>query len=71
MSTHQALEAYIASLQFNRVQDAARIRHLEKLLETRATPLWKRMLFRLDGWGPWWQVRPAPRWRPWRRWWTS
>lgn len=35
------------------------------------SPMWKRMVFRLDGWGPWHTVREHPRWRPWRRWWTS
>jgi molecular chaperone GrpE (heat shock protein) len=35
------------------------------------TNIFKRLLFRIDGWGPWHIVREAPRWRPWRRWWTS
>lgn len=35
------------------------------------SPLWKRVLFRIDGWGPWHTVRDHPRWRPWRRWYTS
>lgn len=48
-----------------------RLRYVEKILDTRATPWWKRVVFWLDGWGPWWQIRPWPAWRPWRRWWTS
>lgn len=35
------------------------------------TPVWKRLVFRIDGWGPWHTVRESPRWRPWRRRWTS
>lgn len=48
-----------------------RIRFLEKQIDTLGTPLWRRVLFRLDGWGPWYRVAPAPAWRPWRRWFTS
>lgn len=35
------------------------------------TPVWKRLLFRIDGWGPWHIVRDSPKWRPWRNWWVS
>lgn len=66
-----SLRAEIESLKTNRDQQELRLRYLEKLLDTRATPLWRRVLFRLDGYGPWWQVRYPPRWRPWRKWWRS
>jgi hypothetical protein len=50
---------------------ADRLRHIEKMLDTLDTPWWKRLLFRLDGWPPWYRVARAPAWRPWRRWWRS
>ena len=50
---------------------AQRVRGMEKRFDTGDSPAWKRLLFRIDGWGPWFQLRPKPRWRPWRRWWTS
>lgn len=64
-------DADIESLKFNDTQLAGRIRKIEKYFDTLDTPVWKRILFRLDGWGPWYQVRERPRWRPWHRWWTS
>lgn len=48
-----------------------RVRMLEKMLDTRATPLWRRVLFRIDGWPSWSVVAHRPAWRPWRRRWTS
>lgn len=47
------------------------VRHLEKIVDTMSSPLWKRVLFRLDGWPSGWTVATAPAWRPWRRWWRS
>ena len=69
LATHD--EAILASLQINQEQLAGRVRLLEKMLDTRATPLWKRWLFRLDGWSSWPTVDTAPAWRPWRKWWRS
>lgn len=41
-------------------------------LDTLQTPLLRRLLFRLDGWPGQRDLNAdAPRWRPWRRWWTS
>lgn len=43
--------------------------------DTLQTPLWKRIWFRIDGWpgqsnlGA--KAPTYPRWRPWRRWYTS
>jgi hypothetical protein len=54
---------------FNLLAD--RVRHVEKMLDTRATPLWKRVIFRIDGWPSWTVVADQPRWRPWRKWWRS
>lgn len=48
-----------------------RVRYLEKVIDTRATPLWRRILFRIDGWPTWAIVAKAPAWRPWRHFWTS
>ena len=65
------LNMEMESLKVNQDQHAYRIRLLEKMLDTRATPLWKRILFRLDGWPSWTTVVATPAWRPWRKWWTS
>jgi hypothetical protein len=48
-----------------------RVRTLEVTRATGVSPWWKRVLFRIDGWGPWWIERDVPRWRPWRRFWTA
>jgi chorismate-pyruvate lyase len=47
------------------------VRHMQKQLSTLGSPWWRRVLFRLDGWPPWWIVAERPKWRPWRRWWRS
>ena len=60
----------INSLWFNVNQQAARVRHLEKLADTLDSPWWKLALFVIDGW-PLRRVVDKPQWRPWRRWWTS
>jgi hypothetical protein len=65
------LDAQIESLLVNVQQHAVRVRVLEDRFDTRDTPLWKRIVFRLDGWPAWHVVAEKPRWRPWRRWWTS
>ena len=67
----ERFKAEIDSLIFNQKQQANRIRQLEKRFDTLNTPVRKRILFRLDGWGPWHIVTEKPKWRPWRRWWTS
>jgi len=59
------------SLRFNLDQQVNRLRMLEKMMDTRATPLWKRIVFRIDGWPSWTVVAQKPQWRPWRKWWTS
>lgn len=59
------------SLKVNDEQLAGRVRLLEKMMDTRSSPLWKRVLFRLDGWPSWPTVATDPAWRPWRRWWQS
>lgn len=61
----------ILSHEVNIRQLQDRVRYLEKLLDTLGTPWWKRALFRLDGWPPWYVVARHPAWRPWRRWWVS
>lgn len=49
----------------------AEVSHMQKQLSTLGSPWWRRLLFRLDGWPPWWVVADNPAWRPWRRWWRS
>jgi hypothetical protein len=70
VSDLEALEARVASLEFNSTQQANRIRTLEKQVETLWTPPWKKLLFGLDGW-PLYRLAAQPAWRPWRRWWRS
>jgi hypothetical protein len=65
------IRAELNSLKFNDEQLAGRIRKLEKMMDTRSSPLWKRVMFRLDGWPTWCIVADKPSWRPWRRWWRS
>lgn len=63
-----SVEAEIDSLKINIDLHAARIRHLEKCLDTLQTPVWKRAWFRIDGW-PGQRNLNAPKraWRPWHR----
>lgn len=49
-------------------QLGARIRQLEKQLDTHGSPLWKRIWFRVNGWPPWWIVAKRPAQRFWHRW---
>lgn len=67
----ESVRAEIDSLIFNGGQLACRVRLLEKMIDTRATPFWKRAIFRVDGWPPWYVVAENPAWRPWRRWYRS
>lgn len=67
----ESTKSEIFSLKVNMDQQAHRIRMLEKMLDTRASPLWRRIVFRLDGWPSWATVSSRPSWRPWHRWWRS
>lgn len=60
-------DARLESLEFNYRQLAGRVRLLEKMLDTKATPLWKRVWFRIDGWPAWYHVAAQRQWRPWHR----
>jgi hypothetical protein len=45
---------------------------MDQRFDTLQTRLWKRLLFRLDGWPGQNDLNAeAPAWRPWRRWWRS
>lgn len=44
--------------------------HDEELDTGFRSPIWKRLMFAVDGW-PLSRVVTRPAWRPWRRWWTS
>lgn len=65
-------EALVASL-LVRVEELERtVSELDQCLDTLQTPLWKRVLFRLDGWPGQRELNAErPAWRPWRRWWRS
>lgn len=63
-------EQHIGSLT-TRVGELERaVRDLQRLEDTMATGLRKRLIFAIDGW-PWWRVVARPQRRPWRRWWRS
>lgn len=63
-----SVAAGIRSLQINDEQQAARIRDLEKRLDTLQSPLWKRLWFRIDGWPGQRDLNATHRaWRPWHR----
>ena len=48
------------------------VRYMADLFDTYFdTPLWKRILFVIDGWPMGGIIGHGPAWRPWRRWWTS
>lgn len=61
----------IAQLYRDRDALILRLGRIEDLFSTLGSPRWERLVFRIDGWGPWYQIRANPRPRPWRRWWTS
>lgn len=72
VSTLEDANAQIQSLWLNNYQLEHRVRELEKMIDTKNTIWWKRILFRVDGWSPWYRVdKDGPKWRPWRRWWRS
>ena len=54
----------IESLWLNVNQLAGRVRLLEKMLDTKDSPWWKRLWWRLDGFPAWYRVGPRKR-RPW------
>lgn len=66
-----SIEARLDSLEVN-VQHHLpdRLHAVEELAYYMDSPLWRRIVWAIDGW-PWWKVRDYPQWRPWRRWWTS
>lgn len=55
-----------------RLEELERIQsdHAQRF-DTLQTPLWKRLVFRIDGWPVRDLNAPAPAWRPWRKFWTS
>jgi hypothetical protein len=67
----QSLRTEVAVLQANVDELTNRCRYLEELIDTFFdSPLWKRLLFMVDGW-PADRIAGRPADRPWRRWWTS
>lgn len=68
---HDSIDAEIESLWVNVRQLHHRVHREEEVTDTFIeTPLWKRLLFWLDGW-PSHHLAERPAWRPWRRWWRS
>jgi hypothetical protein len=65
-------ETHISSLTV-RVDELERLaRDHAQRLDTLQTPVWRRIVFRLDGWPGQRDLNAdRPSWRPWRRWWTS
>lgn len=65
-------EQHIASLAFRVAELERTVNDHEQRFDTLQTSLWKRMLFRLDGWPGQRDLNAeAPAWRPWRSWWRS
>jgi hypothetical protein len=62
--TPEQYEAAFDILQDRLTDLARRVRYLEKLIDTKDSPWWKRLAFRLDGWPAWYRVGPRS-WRPW------
>lgn len=66
------LEQRVASLEYNVAQLQYTASDHAQRFETLQTPIWKRLLFRIDGWPGQRNLNAdRPGWRPWRRWWTS
>lgn len=66
--TDADVEAQLASLLVNQRSHAERIHYLEELVDTYMhSPLWKRILFSIDGW-PADRIASQPSPRPWHRW---
>lgn len=59
--------------QDDRIAELERIvSDMDQRFDTLQTPLWKRIMFRIDGWPGQRNLNAErPAWRPWRRWWTS
>lgn len=71
----ESLRAEVESLKVNvhgPGQLWALVRDHDERFQTLQTPLLRRILFRADGWPGRRDLNAdRPRWRPWRRWWTS
>lgn len=69
MRSLEEAEQHVASLTV-RVEELERIvSDHDQRFDTLQTPLWKRLLFRLDGWPGQRDLNAAHRaWRPWHRW---
>lgn len=68
----EEVEVHIRSLTTRISELERKVSDMDQRFDTLQSPLWKRILFRLDGWPG--QVdlnADRPSWRPWRRWWTS
>lgn len=64
-------EGHINALLARVMAVETRARTLEKHEDTRGSPWYKRLLFRLDGWPRAGVIASKPAWRPWRRWYRS
>jgi hypothetical protein len=74
--TPASVDAEINALWVNVRQLERRVRRLEEFSDTYLeTPFWKRIVFMLDGWPAYGLAHERggrwPKWRPWRRFWTS
>ncbi len=69
-------EAAVNSLRVNDAEHARLLKVIQDVLDTRDTPLWRRVWFRLDGWQSWGRIHTRlvrgeeikRAWRPWHRW---
>lgn len=73
LTTMQEASPLIRNLMARVTQLELKVSDLEQRLDTLQTPLWKRALFRIDGWPGQRNLNAeGPSWRPWHSWgWRS
>lgn len=70
--TLESLEQEVESLKTRLLLVEQLLSDHAQRFDTLQTPLWKRVLFRLDGWPGQRNLNAdRPAWRPWRKWWVS
>jgi hypothetical protein len=57
-------KAFAESTQINIDELQRRVRYLEKVIDTKSSPWYKRLWWRIDGWPAWYEVGPKR-----KRWW--
>ena len=72
VNSHEEAAVHIASLRARTAELERQVVDMQHRFDALQTPLWKRIVYRLDGWPGRRDLNAdKPAWRPWRRWWTS